>query len=333
MTHRILTIALAVFALVLAASPALAAKAPHRYSPRHGAKCRKAYKRVKHGKKVYCVKRAPKKKAAATSPPAPAPTTTKTKLHAHLDPTFTRNPLNPFEVTYDFSASASQQTFSAADFAIGGEDPAPLPSGVLALYSDGKLECAVNVGSGVEGSECPVEYKALGQHTVTTIYTSGEQSATETETEEITPLATETTLKVNYVPLTVQEGEEVEPGTGLYHIGELLITATGSPSSLSPHLGCGEGSTERLTPSGCYQVEGLLEHVYANDPSGCLQGIRISKGTSWAQIDGAEDLMPKGLEEGAYHFRASIPSSAGYASSEAVVPIQFKPGLTFSPDC
>ena len=53
-----------------------------------------------------CKRQAPK---SAAPTPVPSPASAKVKLHAHLDPTYTRNPLDPFEVTYAYSASATQE--------------------------------------------------------------------------------------------------------------------------------------------------------------------------------------------------------------------------------
>jgi hypothetical protein len=155
MHRKILVAALAVFAVAFLASAAFGARQPHRYAPK-GNHCRKGYRKVhKRHHKIFCVRKATK----GAGKPIAVP---KVRLHAHLDPTFTRDPLDPFKVTYTYSASATQEVVGRAS--ISSEDAAPLPSGVLALYSDGKLECAVNVGSGVEGSECPVSYQALGEH-------------------------------------------------------------------------------------------------------------------------------------------------------------------------
>ena len=208
MTKSASRIAWAVVALTLmfaaVAPTAASAGGPHRYSLKPGKTCRKAYKRVKHRHKVFCVKR----KAAPPSfqPPvghSPTPKALeRTKLHSHVDPTYTRDPLNPFKVTYAFSASATQEPAAGAAVAsLSAEEPAPLPSGVLALYSDGRLECAINVGGSATGGDCPVLYQALGDHTVTKIYTSGEESATDTEVERIDPLASTTTLSIVYADL------------------------------------------------------------------------------------------------------------------------------------
>jgi hypothetical protein len=146
-----------------------------------------------------------------------------------LDPTYTRDPLDPFKVTYEYSASATQSRQTALIATV--EEPAPLPAGVLALYSDGKLECAENVGGAATGGECPVSYSKLGEHKVTTIYASGEESATETEVEDIEPISSSTTLSIAYTAVT--------HGTTDWALaGELTITASTEPSnpSTAPYL-------------------------------------------------------------------------------------------------
>lgn len=265
--RRILTILLVGLSGFIFTVPAGATKSPHRYSPKHGAKCNKAYKRVvkhrrHHKKKVFCVKRATKKhrkpSAPASSPVAPAATTPeKAKLHSHLDPSFTRDPLNPFLVTYAYSASASQEATPQLRALGVVEEPAPLPSGVLSLFSDGKLECAINVGGTATEGECPVSYQALGPHTVTTIYTSGEQSATETEVEQIDPIPTTTTLTASYADLPGGPELMEKDGLGRKHVecgydgpegeecsyayrwrlGTLALAASSSPAG-SPSIRC-----------------------------------------------------------------------------------------------
>jgi hypothetical protein len=313
--------------------------APHRYSPRHGAKCRQTYKRVKHGRKVYCVKRKAKKKAAppTAAPAAPAPTE-KTKLHAHLDPTFTRNPANPFEVTYAYSASASEQTFSTQSLAFGAEEAAPLPSGVLSLFSDGKLECAVNVGSGVEGSECPVSYQALGAHSVTTIYTSGEESATETETEQIEPLPTSTTLSVSYAdleggPLPVKEfGHCTPPTTNRceynyeWLLGEMTVEGTSSVGSAL--LSCLEGLR-------CSSAFGGKQLSTALSAPVVLKAHVVTEGPRFSEHPTCEELRsfagPAAVEyEWSYPTSIGLQatsSASGYATSSAATSLQFAPTL------
>jgi hypothetical protein len=326
MTKKIMTIALAVFALAALAAPALAAKSPHRYSPRHGAKCRKSYRRVKHGRKVYCVRKVVR--AVPKSPPPPQATTDAIKLHAHLDPTYTRNPLDPFEVTYAYSASATQQTF-AESVALGAVESAPLPSGVLSFFSDGKLECAVNVGSGIEGSECPVRYSALGSHTVTTIYASGEQSATETETESIAPLATETTLNMSYSP---EAPVEAGVASGLWRVGTVSAESGASPSPAHSVIGCGgPAMTERLDGSGCYQLGAATSYVFVETSGTCLTKVYVSKETGEpGMVGGASKVMAEGIpaaaiEGGVDHVRATVTAGAGYAGSEATAALRLDP--------
>jgi hypothetical protein len=147
---------------------------------------RTIHRRV-HGRRLtihqtMCVRVAPK--APTSKPAAPA----KPVLHARLDPSFTQSPTNPLAVTYSYSASAIETA--------GGSRPAPLPPGILNLYSDGWLACSINVGGTVTGGSCPVTYSAFGSYTVIVDYVSGEASATETETEQIKPYSTTIALSV-----------------------------------------------------------------------------------------------------------------------------------------
>jgi hypothetical protein len=119
------------------------------------------------------------------------------EFHVQLGSTPARDPSDPFEVTYTYSASATH----GAQAGGSAGDAAPLPSGALTLYSDGRLECAVNVGGAVTASRCPVRYSNLGEHRVTVTYTSGEQSTSTTEIENIEPLHTETVLELGYADL------------------------------------------------------------------------------------------------------------------------------------
>jgi hypothetical protein len=239
--------ALMLLALELLAHDALG------YVPKHGKPCRTGYaakhrvvKRHGHRRRVrVCVKR----RSGATPGP-----THRVLLHAHLDPTFTRDPLDPFRVTYQFSASATSEAVASAS-ASSVEEPAALPSGVLALYSDGSLECAINVGGAVSEGKCPITYKALGQHRVTTIYTSGEQSATATELEQIEPLPTMTSLTAAFAPSPPHEVGEGPPWSGVYSLGTLEAqtsgTLDGGPSP-GPVLVRWEGEWEVSVGGGPY---------------------------------------------------------------------------------
>jgi hypothetical protein len=193
-------------------------------------KCKRGYHGVKrHGKRV-CVKRRKK---------LPVPAARTVRLQAHLSPTVKRNPLNPFEATYDISASATTTQEEAGVAALS--EPTPPPEGVLALYSDGMLACAVNVGPETVGDECPVTYDALGAHRVTTIYTAGTVSATDTRIDQVDPLTTTTTLSTSYEPTVFVFPEDgTAPAPGYYdqtkhawRIGTLNITpAVSAPGTV-----------------------------------------------------------------------------------------------------
>lgn len=324
------------------------------YTPRHGKPCRKGYsKRFKavrhHGHKHQvriCVKRKAKVAAPASPPKA-------TKLHAHLDPSYTRDPLDPFKVTYAYSASATQEVVSGASASMAtissAEEPAPLPSGVLALYSDGKLECAINVGGSVTGNECPVSYKALGEHTVTTIYSSGEQSATETEVEIIEPLATTTTLSVSYEPYVRTRDtfgcgpestcliEEGWHGNGGFQIGELRVTGGSSPVGDVPVSACPQGDEsckplDDLGPEGEARFPVSVIANWTSSEERVIEvGETINLGTEEIKhisIGGlvSEATLPQ-IESGAFYFRVTSPSPSGYSASTATAPIQFTPAV------
>lgn len=346
--RRILTILLVGLSGVIFTAPAGAAKAPHRYSPHHGSKCRVGYKRVvkhkrHHRTKVFCVKRAMKKKAAPTPPAASAPnaaTSEKPKLHSHLDPTFTRDPLNPFKVTYAYSASASQEASPQLRAMGVMEEPAPLPSGVLSLFSDGKLECAINVGGNATEGECPVTYQALGQHTVTTIYASGEQSATETETEQIDPLPTTTSLTLSYEdlqhPIELKSQGSCKTFGGIeprceYEYEWLLgtLTAEGISTPIGP---------ERLS---CVSGIRCQSEFGSKTLSGTLTAPVTLRATAFTRFPAAEHpdceelkaiIANPAAEETEWSYPTDLGlvasvSASGYATSSSPASIEFQPTL------
>jgi len=282
---------------------------PHRYSPKHG-HCKRNYRRVKHRHKVLCIKR--RHKRPASKPKADE----KVKLHAHLDPTYTRDPLNPFKVTYAYSASATQEAVAAS---ASSETPAPLPSGVLTFYSDGKLECAINVGGAIDSSACPVTYTALGDHRVTTIYSSGEQSATETEIEHIDPLVTTTSLDASFQDFPPHE---VKPGQ--WQVGVLSISGQSHPVG-TPTLTCSGGVEPGCIETGAQFTSGpatlpiftRIGGFEGNKP--ILEIVNPATG-----MEGT--LLPVStFESGALHLRAMTNPGAGYLSSSALAAIQFTP--------
>ena len=202
----------------------------HQHCKTHYVRKVEHVKKRKHGRLVkitetVCVYVTPKTSAKAvptTSPVATVPARA-LQLKAHLDPSFTRNPSNPFAVTYDYSASASFETADLAQV-----EPAPLPEGILQLFSDGTLACSINVGGATTSGECPVTYPKLGEHTVVTTYTSGSTSATETNAETIEPFTTTTTLTVSAPEECGEETGKENRGfkNGTLHYCSYTITPT-----------------------------------------------------------------------------------------------------------
>jgi hypothetical protein len=195
-------------------------------------------KRREHGRivkvrRVACVYVAPRKKLTAV---APAHTV---HLKAHLDPSFTRDPNNPLAVTYAYSASASAELLDAPL----SVEPAPLPEGILQLFSDGSLACSLSVGGSTTGGQCPVTYPALGAHTVVTTYMSGSTSATETSIETIEPFSTTTTLNVS-TPEECGERQETEPAPRpastihfcFYMLSASTVDQNGNPDDSGLHF-------------------------------------------------------------------------------------------------
>jgi hypothetical protein len=237
--HVLATAALAIF--VLATAPQASAHIRHHCPKGYH---RKAVKRQGH-RHVHCVKNRRR------------PAQRQMTLHAHLDPAYTRDPLDPFKVTYDFSASATSSTSTTAQLV---EEPAPLPEGVLALYSDGSLECAINVGSQENEGDCPVQYQALGVHRITTVYTSGMLSSTVTETEDIPLIPTNTSLSYSYSPIELTSEKGIGAG-GTWLIGTLSITAGVQPQG-SANVSwcipiCGGNSEVPNDPGGHPLVRGF----------------------------------------------------------------------------
>jgi hypothetical protein len=276
-------------ALLLAALafPALAeGKSYVLHHPKHE-HCRVHYwKRVEHVKvhghrvkRTLCVYIAPKAKAPAIeeivivpepaiAAPAPAPVPP-VALHAHLDPTFKQDPSDALSVTYSFSASAS----------IGDVAEQNLPSGILFLYSDGSLECAINVGGPANGGQCPVLYSSYGNHSVITAYVSGGLSATEGEVDRIEPPAAtitkawpapsaKATVENGTAQITLtspnwqgaasvgiedQEGQSCQAQVSDY---EASCSMLGTPSSLTVNYPGGTGATitQLVAPNGERQL-------------------------------------------------------------------------------
>lgn len=180
----LVALVLVIVASEIAAAAEAAPQHPHK-AKHHKPHC-KANQRLRRkvvkvkGKrttKLVCVKKRTAKTAPKSSGRIP---------HSHLDPSFEQNPLNPYSTTWHYSASATEEVTDARgavqSFA------APLPEGTLSFFVNGSLECAVNVGPGNEASACDVTLTALGPQKVTTTYSSGSLSSTETEVDNVEPV-------------------------------------------------------------------------------------------------------------------------------------------------
>lgn len=232
---------------------------------------------------------------------------------------------DPFAVTYPFAASADSAEASAVqeqgDVAL---EPTALPSGVLAFYNDGILECALNVGGVVVGDECQVAYEKLGQHRVTSIYTSGSESAVATELQDIQPLATSVELAVEY-----QEFPESELyGEFWWQIGSLVIDASTSPGA--------NGEVQLCLPGG---GGGCLAVPWAADAPTEIPILGVQCGAAGERND--EPLCevrienawyPLDFPEAGIAITASRLGGNGYLGSESSLLAQFTPQLHF-PAC
>jgi hypothetical protein len=298
--------------LVAVALPS-AATATQAYTPHHGHHCRKGYRRVvlhrQHRRSVVCIKRHGKPKTAQQA--------ARVKLHAHLDPTYTRDPLNPFKVTYDFSASATQESAPTQQTARAQisdvETPAPLPFGVLALYSDGKLECAINVGGGITGSACPVTYSALGAHSVTTIYTSGEQSATATEVEQIEPIASHTSVSWSFSPV-IYEGEQIVHEK--WAVGTLTINTSVSPTGKPNVALCESVCSTSIGTALAYNVMQTDLTVWGKSPNKCGPEEPLSQLGIESEFGGI-GYQPVGNFDGEHDYLSATFAGIGYVPSES----------------
>lgn len=318
---RLRTLAVAVTGLALLASPAAQAKSVHSYPlPQGKHHCRSGYRKVvkKHKGRLAarCVKT--KAKAAPVAPPV-----ARRLLHAHLDPSFTQDPANPFSVDFSYSASASEEVFSEGRALV---QPAPLPEGTLSFYLDGSLECAVNVGGANSSSQCPVALKSLGAHKAITTYTSGAESSTVTETEIISPVRTTSTLTAAYE----ESAESVwNPDKHAWLVGHLALYAATSPPSATnltaPESFRSLNCDEEPSCVPILKEELVLEHAVL-DPEGNASVPVYRTETSEVELGDGHLLVPAGeIEGGALHLRWTPFFNAGYEKSEAKTTLQFDP--------
>ena len=321
---RFLIILLALGCLAFAASAPAASsvtrKAPKSYVPKKGKPCKKGYRSVKRRHKRICVRRHRKRATATQSPP---------QFQVQLD-SVSRDPLNPFKVTYGFHAAATRATAS-------GEEPIVLPAGVVSLFADGKLECALNLGGANASASCPVVHAALGDHQITLVYTSGEASVTSTRTEGIEPIQTSTALSANFRSATPAA---IESGLS----GYLDITADVLPAGTAM-VGCLGGDPPDcidFIPSfygGCcghtgytFPLDGVRTFpVHVRDER---FGICFNQ-PAWEITVGDADgeTLALGLDSGSASGELLARSSVGkgYLNSGATAAVQFTPSLPPDP--
>lgn len=275
-----------------------------------------------------------KLRCAKSQQVTPAPSARIMRLSAYIDRSPTRNQADPFEVTYSYGAAATQQIAGSAP------EPSVPPAGVLALYNNGLLKCADNVTGENAAADCPVDYSQLGAHSVTTIYTSGSESAADTMTYTVSPLSTTTTIEATYTP---GDAEDLEGGK----LGTLVLTTGADPVGTTA-FGC-----TGQDPTGCidyvpYNLNGCCQahtgyapildgpvtftvfyreqcadlEVSVRDPAG--NAIALGAGVSWIGESGRwfrwEDVRGD-LESGERFLQARTSVPAGYEPSSATAPL------------
>jgi hypothetical protein len=174
-----------------------------------------------------------------------------TQVQAAIGLGYKQNPLVPNEVTWRYSATATQTVTTDG---VTETKSVPLPEGELAFFVDGKLDCEITALGAIAGSACTVPLQALGEHEVETIYsaTGGGPSSTVTRTDFVNKYPTQTNLQVSVEPVAP---EYLEIGPNAYgfiqygfEVGRLRVTATTTPGGY-PTFDC-EGQ-----PAGCLEPE------------------------------------------------------------------------------
>lgn len=333
-----------VCAILLAGALALLTSSAHAATRHHKPRCKTGYvlkhKTIRrHHRKVkiaVCVKIArPKPKTIAPATTAPRLTAPEV-LHAHLDPSFTRDHHDPLHVTYSYSAAALT-TKEGVVIA----NPV-LPEGTLSLYSDGLLKCSMNVGGALAGGECNTHYAATGEHQVVVDYQSGQLSSTETTIENIAPFTTTTTLTITYTPLEHAENQAysepvcLEYGVSNGHtvcerytteshvwkLGALVITASTSDeyaNSLDTGIVGPIANSQIGTGDvyGCTADEGPTAHELAG----------IAVGDVGEEATRTCPLTVADIAAGKYTATGSFAGITGWAASTVTQPIVFTPTL------
>jgi len=323
-----------------AATPAGAAVAPQgpkSYVPKKGKPCKRGYKAKKRRQKRVCVKRRQQKQVNADAGVL--------RFHVKFD-SASRDPLNPFRVIYSFSASATRAFSSPTP----REAPEALPAGVISFFSDGALKCALNVGGANPGGQCPVVYSALGDHTLTLVYSSGEASVSTARTESVGPLATSTALATAFRPsdptsLKFGISGYLDVAGSVAPTGTALVGCLGSDSpaciDFIPSFfggGCCGHTGYQMPLSGtrtftvrfrdarfgvCFNQPSW--EISAEDADGNTLGFEGNR--RWAVFENVAAT----LASGARHLLARSAAVNGYIPSTATAPVRFVPQLPPDP--
>ena len=263
----------------------------------------------------------------------PVVTSGPTEVHAEIGTGFAQDPLVPDEVTWSFSASATQTVTTEG---VSQTETVPLPTGELAFFVDGKLECEIHAIGAIDGSACTSLVKGLGAHEVEAIFTNGELSSTATRTDYLDKYPTKTNLQVSIEPtapeyLAVGEApDNIQPEYG-FEVGRVRITGSVDPGGF-PTFSC-EGE-----PVGCLIPEvGLNRNGSATVP--LYAQYRLNSVTGREEWHVAFDAYQPSLRKedrfwqfpdesvGAYFFHAvAEPSPSLYKPSSITVPLNLQGG-------
>ncbi|HJZ36820.1 MAG TPA: hypothetical protein VJ204_11180 [Solirubrobacterales bacterium] len=257
-----------------------------------------------------------------------------TEVHAAIGTGFDQNPLVPDEVTWSFSASATR---TATVEGVPRTETAPLPSGELAFFVDGKLECEIHAIGAIDGSACTSVVKQLGAHEVTAIFTDGELSSTVTRIDYLDKYPTQTNLQVSIEPtapeyLAVGEApDNIQPEYG-FEVGRVRITGSVDPGGV-PTFSC-EGE-----PVGCLIPEVSLNRNTGSASVPLYAQYRLNSVTGREEWHVAFDAYQPSLRKegrfwqfpaesvGDYFFHAvAEPSPSLYEPSSITVPLNLQGG-------
>lgn len=314
---------IALLALCFAGS-AQAAKPIHGHCKPGYVKRTKTIKRHGHKRRIkICVKTKTK-----LTPPG------RKILHAHLDPTFTQNPEEPFSVSFFYSASATEEVELHGKAEVRQAEQ--LPEGVLSFFLNGSLECSIEVGNQNDSGNCAVRVKEFGTQKVITQYVSGELQSTLTETETISPVTPTISLVGTYEQLP-GPSDNTQQG---YRVGTLHVAATVSPANgadLNKQFEsfiCTEA--ELMCVKAPFEESALPKPLFHEDNADIAVYMRNLEGILEVKLDplptgeNSGDILWFKLhefEDGSHYVRTSPQPAKGYAQSEAKLPLEFHPEI------